>query len=200
VKPNIPMRAIGLLAVGLVLAFLVSALSLGGPGDTDGPRFDTNDDIAFAQKILVSENLLRSGGFARGQMDGETFQAVLAFQRDHTIKPTGFLDFETMAMLSSHEQSPRRARLEPAPGPIRVAENVEPLQKVETPAPEPAPAPVTEPAAAAPPAPPAPVVRTMPKTSSPIPLLAGLGVLLVAGGALLLRRANQARTGVGDLS
>ena len=161
----------GPLVIGLLLASLSPAPSLGSHEAETGPPYVNNENIAVAQRILVSENLLKSGGFTQGKLDQGTIQALLAFQRSHGIEPSGVLDPETLGMLTSHEQRIVVAR---EPGqPIQVARQVEPMRKFE-PAAQPQAEPVTE--------------RTMPKTASPLPLLAAIGALLIAGGATLLRR------------
>ena len=94
----------------------------------------------------------------------------------HSLCRSGRLDFDTMAMLSSHEPAVvSMARSAPA-----------------SPAPPAAPEP--PPTAAAPP-PPAPVMvaamdddMEMPATASPLPLLALSGGLLVGLGLLIMLR------------
>ncbi len=191
------LKIIGLAALGLLLASLGTVPSRGGRDDSVGPRFISDDNVAWAQMVLVSEQLLRSNGYTRGRIDLETRRALVAFQHDHDIVPSGLLNPETMGMLTSHARSVSLART-PAPvkAPIKVAENLEPLHKFDASPPQP-PTPPAPPAAPAPEAPQPAAKRPMPPTASPIPLLAALGGLLVAGGAMLLRgrrgRGKQGR-------
>lgn len=181
------LNVIGLAALGLLLASLGTVPSRGGRDDSVGPRFISDENVTWAQKVLVSEQLLRSNGFTRGRIDLETRRALVAFQHNHDIVPSGLLDPETMGMLASHAQGVFVARTPaPAKAPIKVAEIVEPLQKFDA-------APPQEPTAPAPAVSKPPAKRPMPPTASPIPLLAALGGLLVAGGAMLLRGRRRGR-------
>jgi len=177
------LRPISLIAIGVLLAALAPAVSFGGRDAITGPRYLNQENVALAQRILVTEKLLKSGSFTKGKMDHETVRALVAFQRSHGIQPNGILDPETLGVLTSHEQ---RIVVAQAPKPpIKVADKVEPMQKFEPPV---TPAPAVAPAPPAPPKP-APVVRSMPKTASSLPLLAIIGAILVAGGVTLVRRS-----------
>lgn len=144
--------------------------------------YSSHDDVAFAQAILAGEGYLERGDYRVGSSDRATTRAIADFQQSHHLNSHGRLDFDTMAMLSSHE-----------PAPAAMARSV-------APPPEPPPAPEPQAAAAPPPparepAPPAPVVvaaveddLVMPETASAVPLLALGGGLLIGLGLLLLVR------------
>jgi outer membrane protein OmpA-like peptidoglycan-associated protein len=64
---------------------------------------DTRQDVAEAQGILRSLDLLAAGSYREGEMDDATVAAVKWFQIDHILRPTGAIDRETMAQLLQHQ-------------------------------------------------------------------------------------------------
>jgi len=169
-----------LISVTLLLVWIAATPLLASrPGE--GTIYTSEEDIEFAQSILDGEGYLERGDYTVGRRDRATKAALAEFQRRHSLRSSSRLDFDTMAMLSSHE-----------PAPVAMARNVPPT-------PEPPPAPEPQ-AAAAPPPPPAPeppppvVVAVvdddieMPTTASPLPLLALSGSLLVGLGLLIMLR------------
>ena len=161
---------------GLVYAGLLSLLFLSVPafartGDYYGPVYSSSGEIQTAQRVLRSENYLRPGHYTAGRMDQPTINALRAFQHDHFIPDSGLLDQETMAQLMSHASAVQVARASSAggsqqgmgteTGPSAVARDKGEAQRI---------------------------ARTMPQTAGPVPLMTGLGALLVGGGLLLARR------------
>lgn len=161
---------------GLVYAGLLSLLFLSVPafartGDYYGPLYTSYGEIQTAQRVLRAENYLKPGHYTTGRMDQPTINALRAFQRDHFIPDSGLLDQETMAQLMSHGSALQVARAASAgaseqrtrteTGPSAVSQDRGVAQRA---------------------------ARTMPQTASPIPLMTGLGALLVGGGLLLARR------------
>ena len=105
-------------------AALIAGLILGGReaeataahGPTDGPIYTSREAITYAQAILEAQHLLRAGRYEKGGRDLPTILALRQFQRAHFVRPTGNLDPETMALLSSHEKD-KTAPPTPAPTP-----------------------------------------------------------------------------------
>ena len=101
----------------LLIAIFMAAIPLlalagprpGGGRDRTGPPFHTREDIQYAQKVLTGIGHLKAGTFKPGELDDETLRAVRAFQREHSLPPGGWLDPETMGMLTSHEKPETRA-------------------------------------------------------------------------------------------
>jgi LPXTG-motif cell wall-anchored protein len=150
---------------GLLLAGLLSLLSPSVPAfaqasGSGGPVYTSAAQVEVAQRVLRYENLLRPGRYTAGRMDYATVDALRAFQRRHAIPDNGVLDQETMAQLMSHVSAMQMAQARSASASERAAG-----QAQES-------------------------TRTMPETASQIPLMTGLGVLLLGGGLLLLRRGK----------
>lgn len=82
----------------------------GGGRDRGGPPFHTKEDIQYAQTVLTGTGHLKAGTYKPGELDDETLHAIRAFQREHSLQPSGWLDPETMGMLTSHEKPPERAK------------------------------------------------------------------------------------------
>ena len=108
-------------------AALIAGLVLGGRegeataghGPPEGPIYTSREAIAYAQAILEAQHLLRTGQYEKGERDLPTILALRQFQRAHFVRPTGHLDPETMALLSSHEKdktAPPTATPAPTPG------------------------------------------------------------------------------------
>jgi hypothetical protein len=149
-----------------------------GPGA--GISYNSETDLAFAQSILDAEGYLQQGDYTAGRRDRATTDAIADFQRAHSLPTDGRLDFDTMAMLLSHEppvvQTASVAQRQAAPSPRKQARAASqpPEQPVRAASP-----PSTTPAAAEEPA---GHGVAMPETASPVPLLALLGGILIAGG------------------
>ncbi len=169
-----------LISVALLFVWIAATPLLASrPGE--GMIYTSEEDIEFAQSILDGEGYLERGDYSIGRRDRATKSAIADFQRMHSLCRSGRLDFDTMAMLSSHEPAVvSMARSAPA-----------------SPAPPAAPEPQTTASAPPPPEPPppAPVMVAamdddveMPATASPLPLLALSGGLLVGLGLLIMLR------------
>ena len=102
----------------LLIATLVATIPLlvlagprpGGGRHRTGPPFHTKEDIQYAQTVLVDTGHLKAGTYKTGELDDETLRAVRTFQREHSLPPSGWLDPDTMGMLTSHEKPPARAK------------------------------------------------------------------------------------------
>jgi len=94
-------RPLFMLAAALAL-LLVTPAAFGH----DGPDYilTAGETIAEAQAILLADGYLSRGAYREGVRDDATRRALKAFQYDHRLPPTGFLDWETMSELTSHEQ------------------------------------------------------------------------------------------------
>ncbi|HKB07664.1 MAG TPA: peptidoglycan-binding domain-containing protein [Candidatus Polarisedimenticolia bacterium] len=151
----------GLLFAGL-LALLLTAPALARTGDYYGPVYTSSGDIQVAQKVLVSEHLLKPGHYTEGRMDDATVDGLRAFQRQHFIPDSGVLDHETMAQLMSHLSAPEVARARAGQTDTGTAAGQGTGSAAAT-------------------------ARRMPETASSVPLMAALGTLFMAGGFLLVR-------------
>ena len=60
------------------------------------------ETIREAQGILVALHYLEPDRYKAGEWDRVTERATREFQRDHFLKPSGQLDRDTLAVLSSH--------------------------------------------------------------------------------------------------
>ncbi len=168
-----------LVLVALGFAAVAPAVAIGNINDS--LIYSGRQDIEFAQSILAQDGYLSRGDYSPGRRGRATREAIRDFQAHHTLRRTGGLDFETMAMLTSHGEGMVTVASQSVPTPIVAAVPVR----------EAAP-----PAAPAPPAPPAPEAVTqiaavetlpeMPETAGPIPLLAFSGLLLSGLGFMLL--------------
>src|SRR5574341_1780329 len=58
--------------------------------------------VGEAQGILQHLGHLKAGSFKQGVVDVATREALLAFQRSHTLRPRGRVDGETLAQLLQH--------------------------------------------------------------------------------------------------
>jgi len=86
------------LMAGMTLAAPTAA---GRAFDTDGV-YTSPKEIEKAQAILVQDGELSPGSFQPGTLDESTAAALREFQCMHRIRKTGVLDYETMALLTSH--------------------------------------------------------------------------------------------------
>jgi outer membrane protein OmpA-like peptidoglycan-associated protein len=62
----------------------------------------SQDEMTTTQGTLVRCGYLAPGNYHEGQYDPSTRRAVRIFQSNHGLSPTGEIDYETMALLSSH--------------------------------------------------------------------------------------------------
>jgi len=147
----------GLLLAGLLSLLCPSVPAFAQAGDYGGPLYTSAGQVEVAQRVLRYENLLRPGRYTAGRMDYATVEALRAFQRKHSIPDSGRLDHETMAQLMSHASAVQMAQARSAGASQRAAGETQAA------------------------------LRMMPETASQIPLMTGLGALLLGGGLLLLR-------------
>ncbi len=171
--------------------------SLVGPGSRGVEVYTTPDAVAEAQGMLVNLHYLAPDSYTRGVRDAATTSAIVGFQNDHAVDNNGKLDFDTMALLTTH--GPGGHAMAKAPAKTEtIAKAIVPVEEpkapvVETPpAPVETPAPVVAPAPAPRPTPPAQIAdnRMMPETDAPIGFIAGSGALLLIAGLLLFVRRS----------
>src|SRR5258706_1779352 len=93
------------IAIGIPVAALAGGASFAGRGYSSGPNFTSNQDISYAQKILVKNGYLRAGTYKDGERDQATIDGLRLFQRVHFLRPNGQLDQDTMGELTTHEKS-----------------------------------------------------------------------------------------------
>jgi outer membrane protein OmpA-like peptidoglycan-associated protein len=77
--------------------------------------YSTPQSIGEAQSILVKAGYLNASSYRQGELDKATVSALLDFQRVHSLRRTGVVDWETMSMLPahSHAKGARPPRVEP---------------------------------------------------------------------------------------
>ena len=150
----------GLLVPGLLLLLSISVPAFARSGDYYGPVYTSQGEIQVAQRVLLAEHFLKSGRYTAGRMDDTTIDGLRAFQRSHFIPDSGVLDHETMAQLMSHTSALGVARGRSQAATTALAQGTG--QGTGT-------------------------LRTMPETAGAIPLMTGLGALLMGGGLLLVR-------------
>lgn len=94
------------MTVFLFAAVLAGLLAIPAAFGHDGPDYilTSGETIADAQQILEMDGYLDRGAYREGVRDDATRNALKAFQWDHRLPVTGFLDWETLAELTSHEQ------------------------------------------------------------------------------------------------
>ena len=151
----------GLLLAGLLSLLCPSVPAFAQASDYGGPLYTSPGQVEVAQRVLRYENLLKPGRYTPGRMDYATVDALRAFQRKHSVPDSGRLDQETMAQLMSHVSAMQVAQARSARASERAAGEAQAS------------------------------LRTMPETDSQIPLMTGLGALLLGGGLLLLRRRRS---------
>jgi putative peptidoglycan binding protein len=95
----------GSIVIGILVAALAGGASFAGRGYSTGPNFTSDQDISYAQRILVRNGYLQAGSYKEGERDQPTIDALRTFQRVHFIRPNGQLDQDTMGELTSHEKS-----------------------------------------------------------------------------------------------
>jgi Putative peptidoglycan binding domain len=93
------------IALGILVAALAGGASFAGRGDSTGPNFTSNQDISYAQRILVRNGYLKAGTYKDGERDQATIDGLRLFQRVHFLRPNGQLDQDTMGELTTHEKT-----------------------------------------------------------------------------------------------
>jgi outer membrane protein OmpA-like peptidoglycan-associated protein len=94
--------ALGLFfAMSLLFAVQAKASGQGEPGLI----FNSSESITLAQGILQHEGYLDPNSYTSGKADDETIYAIRSFQVAHMLAPTGRIDVDTMAELTSHTSS-----------------------------------------------------------------------------------------------
>lgn len=64
--------------------------------------YTSPETVGEAQGILQHLGYLKAGSYQRGLVDVATRDALMGFQRSHTLRPTGRLDGDTLAQLLQH--------------------------------------------------------------------------------------------------
>jgi outer membrane protein OmpA-like peptidoglycan-associated protein len=91
------------IAVFSLMAAMAAATPLPADSAFDiGGVYTSPKEIAKAQAILVQTGDLSRGSFRDGMLDHSTAEALRAFQGRHGLRETGVVDYETMALLTSH--------------------------------------------------------------------------------------------------
>ena len=90
------------LSLGAVL-MLMATRPVAGQDHTFA--YSSHEDVSQAQGILEHLKLLAPNSYKSGELDGPTTGALLGFQHDHNLRPTGEVDWETMTQLLSHRPS-----------------------------------------------------------------------------------------------
>ncbi len=179
-----------LVLVALGFAAVAPAVAIGNINDS--PIYSGPQDIEFAQSILAQDGYLSRGDYSPGRRGRATREAIRDFQMHHTLRRTGGLDFETMAMLTSHGEGMVTVASRSVPTPLATSSG--PGDDVQA---DPTPSPAADRVAESrPPAHPAPEAAPqiaalddlpeMPETAGPVPLLAFSGLLLSGLGVMLL--------------
>jgi len=164
-----------------LLVLVLATPSHGAILHQDSPLFASASSIDEAQRILASLGYLRAGEYKGGRLDDDTLAAIRDFQRSHFLQVHGFLDPDTMAMLTSHEtrRMMARGRMPGSAAPVAeemASRGARPTGQNEGAGRGTQTSTYTRSS------------REMPATASPIPLLTGLGGLLSAAGLFLCRR------------
>jgi len=95
-------RLLAATVMGVMAGMALAAPAVDGPSlYTDGV-YTSPPEIQKAQAILVQDGELAPGSFRPGILDDPTADALRAFQCLHGLLKTGLLDYETMALLTSH--------------------------------------------------------------------------------------------------
>ncbi|HEV8700985.1 MAG TPA: OmpA family protein [Candidatus Polarisedimenticolia bacterium] len=94
--------------LGTILCFMaagfIGATARATAASTVEPDFvyTSPATIEEAQGILKRLGHLRAGAYERGVVDASTRDALMEFQRTHTLRPTGRVDGETLTQLLQH--------------------------------------------------------------------------------------------------
>jgi outer membrane protein OmpA-like peptidoglycan-associated protein len=93
----------------LVVLSLMAAMALAAPmvarsAFASEGVYTSREEIGKAQAILVQDGELAPDSFQVGVLDEPTAQALKSFQSRHGLRETGVVDYETMALLTSHDQ------------------------------------------------------------------------------------------------
>src|SRR3989442_787684 len=86
----------------LLLALFFPTVTAGERGRFPGFVYTSPEAIQEAQGVLVALKYLEEKGHKPGEWDKPTRAATRNFQRDHFLRPDGWLDRDTMALLMSH--------------------------------------------------------------------------------------------------
>ena len=84
---------------------LMAGMALASPARSafdDYGVYTSPREIEKAQAILVQDGELAPGSFQKGVLDEPTARALREFQDVHRLRRTGLVDYETMALLTSH--------------------------------------------------------------------------------------------------
>ena len=101
------------LAAGLSLGLFQAAEERGERGGMPGFVYLSEESIRFAQSMLEKDGYLKPGSYRRGERDEATARAIREYQRAHFLRPSGFLDTDTMAMLTPHARPGDAAKSAP---------------------------------------------------------------------------------------
>jgi len=95
-----------LIAGALLLALLLPPAAAGERGRFPGFTYTSPEAIREAQEALVALKYLDPEGHKKGEWDRPTRSAARDFQRDHFLRPDGWLDRDTLALLTTHRPRP----------------------------------------------------------------------------------------------
>ncbi len=87
------------MVVGLIGA---TALATAASNGETNFVYTSAETVGEAQWILQHLGHLRAGTYERGVVDAATRDALVGFQRTHTLRPTGRVDGETLTQLLQH--------------------------------------------------------------------------------------------------
>ena len=93
------MLALGLSLAGTALSATTASAS---PGAGHVRADSSSQEISEVQAILERAGYLAPDTYKTGENDGTTQAALRSFQSHHRLAPTGSVNYETMAQLSSH--------------------------------------------------------------------------------------------------
>ena len=92
-----------LLSVFSILAAMALAAPVAARSAINtGGTYTSPKEIKEAQAILVQDGQLAPGSFRAGVLDNPTAGALRSFLRQHGLRDTGTVDYETMELLTSH--------------------------------------------------------------------------------------------------
>ncbi len=103
------------LLVSVVLAGPILAAGLGYLDARSEAMYTSPKAIMEAQAILQQNHYLAPGSYRKGELDRTTVGAITEFQRVHTVRKTGVLNFDTMTLLWSHGNGQQVAVASAAP-------------------------------------------------------------------------------------
>jgi len=89
-------------AVGLLCLTLFGSACFGARQDSGG-RFANGDEGTIESVVVEAQRLLNAKGYDAGPTDGlngpRTTRAILAYQKDHGLNRTGYVDDELIRSL-----------------------------------------------------------------------------------------------------